>query len=983
MDKMGYRQSSFVERASEKLQGEAKSWYRWWREYDQPGPLSWEDFKATFLDEFGLSTSDWEERLVTCQQCLQEPTQAYSNRFTTYARRANRMNDPSLVTVYVRGLKKSLSEALDLFGRRTPTSTLKEAMRAAANLSRCNWRALLADEELPPEPAGRRVRFEDSRTTDRPRSPWTRNADVRREEERRYSRPSSNGSSSGSGGGHRGGSSTAPVGGGGGNGGGGNRDRDRNDHPVTRTEEAQVAEDVFAKIAAHSITLAKAAQCDSRAILAKVGGKCLGLARSASGGAGGSNTGVKSGLLAEAQPAAPEHRSDGEEDSPGPKPPQKEYQICRVRAACLDINGNEKEQRTCADTGASNCVIARRAVSGLGLLNYIRDTRTKFYHANGSEDRAKGKVSVTVCLPGLTRAVEMYVSDAENYDLLLGNDFLGPLRVDTRYSNMTLEYDDHSGQRRAVPIKITRSSGRQRNVPLARLDTHAYVVSTTSSNYNSGAEEAAACEEAGPDTTPSPLQPTAAATPPALGAHARRLPRRHHTGVRPTQLFLLDGNGSSPSAMAVDAPTPDASDLEPVVPTAGSDKDGTSSTQAELPPANMETTSEPATGGAGEVLGVGDTVCCEPLFLNSKEITSQDLTGLVAMLADTPPKEAAPTPAAPTNSPRAKVEKQQRWLQACTPPADMPVRMVTTANPATGAQHPVPEAFAAGVNDLPLKEILVAVDGHFGGLLVSPEKEGLVPLSPFTATDSSGSYLSRADSPGSPPSYMGLLQDEGDDWYGGATGLPLPRGKRGRKAFVFVADCHSPLSVWSGMSGGAESPPLIFTQLSELDDEWEVPPLAPPSDDEDEAPALMGAHDEYDPAVGWSRGGSSRSPPTNQSPFGANFSGRSGGATSDGSGGGSLSSHAHADPMDAAVVELFVMDADGFLRRPSRDEVLSLPPTEHLQLAQEYGRRQRELRGPPDQGFGVSNSAVAIGNRPDPACLGPWKWAPRKPASAV
>ena len=825
--------------------------------------------------------------------------------------------------------------------------------------------------------------------------------------------------------------------------------------PVTRTEEAQVAEDVFAKIAAHSITLAKAAQCDSRAILAKVGGKCLGLARSASGGAGGSNTGVKSGLLAEAQPAAPEHRSDGEEDSPGPKPPQKEYQICRVRAACLDINGNEKEQRTCADTGASNCVIARRAVSGLGLLNYIRDTRTKFYHANGSEDRAKGKVSVTVCLPGLTRAVEMYVSDAENYDLLLGNDFLGPLRVDTRYSNMTLEYDDHSGQRRAVPIKITRSSGRQRNVPLARLDTHAYVVSTTSSNYNSGAEEAAACEEAGPDTTPSPLQPTAAATPPALGAHARRLPRRHHTGVRPTQLFLLDGNGSSPSAMAVDAPTPDASDLEPVVPTAGSDKDGTSSTQAELPPANMETTSEPATGGAGEVLGVGDTVCCEPLFLNSKEITSQDLTGLVAMLADTPPKEAAPTPAAPTNSPRAKVvrqlfswpadeaappedamcflvavttptvqqanpshvtlaewldkapdvtsglepilpptatplpsglspqEKQQRWLQACTPPADMPVRMVTTANPATGAQHPVPEAFAAGVNDLPLKEILVAVDGHFGGLLVSPEKEGLVPLSPFTATDSSGSYLSRADSPGSPPSYMGLLQDEGDDWYGGATGLPLPRGKRGRKAFVFVADCHSPLSVWSGMSGGAESPPLIFTQLSELDDEWEVPPLAPPSDDEDEAPALMGAHDEYDPAVGWSRGGSSRSPPTNQSPFGANFSGRSGGATSDGSGGGSLSSHAHADPMDAAVVELFVMDADGFLRRPSRDEVLSLPPTEHLQLAQEYGRRQRELRGPPDQGFGVSNSAVAIGNRPDPACLGPWKWAPRKPASAV
>eukprot|EP00198_Chlamydomonas_reinhardtii_P005491 XP_001694827.1 predicted protein [Chlamydomonas reinhardtii] len=134
MDKMGYRQSSFVERASEKLQGEAKSWYRWWREYDQPGPLSWEDFKATFLDEFGLSTSDWEERLVTCQQCLQEPTQAYSNRFTTYARRANRMKDPSLVTLYVRGLKKSLSEALDLFGRRTPTSTLKEMSRLSLNM---------------------------------------------------------------------------------------------------------------------------------------------------------------------------------------------------------------------------------------------------------------------------------------------------------------------------------------------------------------------------------------------------------------------------------------------------------------------------------------------------------------------------------------------------------------------------------------------------------------------------------------------------------------------------------------------------------------------------------------------------------------------------------------------------------------------------------------------------------------------------------
>lgn len=48
------------------------------------------------------------------------------------------------------------------------------------------------------------------------------------------------------------------------------------------------------------------------------------------------------------------------------------------------------------------------------------------------------------------------MSDAANYDVLLGNDFLGPIRADISYSRSVLEYDGNEGGRHTVPVIITR-----------------------------------------------------------------------------------------------------------------------------------------------------------------------------------------------------------------------------------------------------------------------------------------------------------------------------------------------------------------------------------------------------------------------------------------------------------------------------------------------------------------------------------------------
>eukprot|EP00198_Chlamydomonas_reinhardtii_P011412 XP_001700749.1 predicted protein [Chlamydomonas reinhardtii] len=700
MARLGYRPCDYVDKVSEKLESAAKTWYRAWKVL-QLGPLLWDNFKTSFLEQFGFSSSDWTEQLLDCAQQPGEGVAAYSNRFLTLARRAQQLTDPSIVRAYVRGLRKSASVALDLF--RPATGSLQQTIRDAIELiSKHDWRALLLDDGLNDgdstgsEDAGDRrmarlslnmrdrsdgrrdqgrdrhrrelnmmwrdhnssecgsVYDSDSDVSEGellaselkrirdfdlgqrlPRSREPLSPDTRMEVDRRpprhytaggrfqeeaaaklprpyqtggdgWTRPLIErpvkaaeppprvaaaslprappaGTASAAAAVGRGvreaaarplpdadrprasnntraaGLAPLPV-----------REEPRaaparaavaappvvqatraappdpkpavprvaarTDPAVARTEETQVADDVFAKIAAHSISLAKSVQCDSRAILAKVGGKCLGLARSASGGAYGSSSGAKGGLLAEAQPAGVQHVSTSEEDTPSCSLQQPQFQICRVSAACYDVNGGEVGLRTCVDTGASNCVITRHALSELGLLNSIRPTRIKFYHANGTEEPARGKVKVVVCLAGLTRTVEMYVLDAANYDVLLGNSFLGPIRADISYSRGVLEYDDDEGGRHTTPIAITRGGGEDEPPDLlARLGMHVYVASTSPGSGTTGTLT--------PSVGGPGLSDVQHQMPVATVAEARdQQPRQRHRDSHTRLLLMLDGS---------------------------------------------------------------------------------------------------------------------------------------------------------------------------------------------------------------------------------------------------------------------------------------------------------------------------------------------------------------------------------------------------------------------------------------------------------
>ena len=131
------------------------------------------------------------------------------------------------------------------------------------------------------------------------------------------------------------------------------------------------------------------------------------------------------------------------------------YSICR---AWVSVNG--LPVIACIDSGACSSMIPLHTVKRANLLHHVsKDSQPTFYNADGHESKGHGVIrGLGVHIGGDTlMKVNATVSKASNYDLLLGNDFLGPLKANLDFSRGRLYFQKDESTTGFVDLHFQRS----------------------------------------------------------------------------------------------------------------------------------------------------------------------------------------------------------------------------------------------------------------------------------------------------------------------------------------------------------------------------------------------------------------------------------------------------------------------------------------------------------------------------------------------
>jgi predicted aspartyl protease len=130
------------------------------------------------------------------------------------------------------------------------------------------------------------------------------------------------------------------------------------------------------------------------------------------------------------------------------------YGICRAR---VTVNG--LPVIACIDSGASSSMIPLHTVKRANLLHRVsKESQLTFLTADGHEARGHGLIpGLGVHIGGDTlMKVDATVSKAGNYDLLLGNDFLGPLKATMDFSRGRLYFQKDETTTEFVELQFNR-----------------------------------------------------------------------------------------------------------------------------------------------------------------------------------------------------------------------------------------------------------------------------------------------------------------------------------------------------------------------------------------------------------------------------------------------------------------------------------------------------------------------------------------------
>jgi predicted aspartyl protease len=136
------------------------------------------------------------------------------------------------------------------------------------------------------------------------------------------------------------------------------------------------------------------------------------------------------------------------------QPEEGAYGICRAR---VTVNG--LPVTACIDSGASSSMIPLHTVKRANLLHRVsKESQHTFFTADGHEAKGHGVISgLGVHIGGDTlMKVDATVSKAGNYDLLLGNDFLGPLKATLDFSRGRLYFQKDETTTGFVELQFRR-----------------------------------------------------------------------------------------------------------------------------------------------------------------------------------------------------------------------------------------------------------------------------------------------------------------------------------------------------------------------------------------------------------------------------------------------------------------------------------------------------------------------------------------------
>jgi predicted aspartyl protease len=107
------------------------------------------------------------------------------------------------------------------------------------------------------------------------------------------------------------------------------------------------------------------------------------------------------------------------------------------------------------DTGATNTMVSQSAVRRLGMMDQVEPSKVKFSSADGKMSAPWGIIrKLPVGVEGFTILIDVFVSGATSYDVLLGTDWLTQAHAEISFakSEMTYRIDPHFMGR--VPITV-------------------------------------------------------------------------------------------------------------------------------------------------------------------------------------------------------------------------------------------------------------------------------------------------------------------------------------------------------------------------------------------------------------------------------------------------------------------------------------------------------------------------------------------------
>jgi clan AA aspartic protease (TIGR02281 family) len=127
--------------------------------------------------------------------------------------------------------------------------------------------------------------------------------------------------------------------------------------------------------------------------------------------------------------------------------------VCQAK-----VLANGREVDAVVDTGASHSVITRDLARKLGLQEEDNAKPVAFWNADGHLTSTTSIIRhIPVTIGPLTCKVDAFVTEAFNYDLLLGTDCLVPINATVCLKTRRLSFDLNTFTRSSVPITVSMS----------------------------------------------------------------------------------------------------------------------------------------------------------------------------------------------------------------------------------------------------------------------------------------------------------------------------------------------------------------------------------------------------------------------------------------------------------------------------------------------------------------------------------------------